>query len=104
MALCTLKNEEGEKIYKNQIASVKEKIDQIIKKIRKQQKALEALDRDIYGIADKEIKDLNKQAKGRKPDPSVLALVELHKFDTAKVLKDDKLLKAAKTWYMKTHK
>jgi hypothetical protein len=35
MALCSLKNEEGEKIYKNQIAAVKEKIDQIIKKIRK---------------------------------------------------------------------
>lgn len=60
MAMCTLKNEEGEKLYKNQIAAVKEKIDQIIKKIRKQQKTLEALGRDILGITDKEIKDLNK--------------------------------------------
>ena len=91
LALGTLKNEEGVKLNKEHIDNVKLKIDDIIKRIRKTNKAIEAQERDIFGITEKEIKDLNKQAKGRKPDPKVLALVELHKFDPNKIVKDDKL-------------
>ena len=41
----------------------------------------------------KEIKEINKKAGGRKPDPKVLKDAEYHKFDTGKIFKDDKLLK-----------
>ena len=91
-----MKNEEGVKLNKEYIDSVKTKIDEIIKRIRKTNKEIEKQERDIFGITEKEIKDLNKQAKGRKPDAKVLALVELHKYDPNKIVKDDKLVKFVK--------
>jgi hypothetical protein len=51
----------------------------------------------LWSWPDKEIKDLQKKAKFRKPDPKDVELAEIHKFDTAKIMKDDKLLKFCKT-------
>ena len=55
-----MKNEEGVKLNKEQIDNLKLKIDEIIKRIRKTNKSIEAQERDIFGITEKEIKDLNK--------------------------------------------
>jgi hypothetical protein len=55
-----LKNEEGVKLNKEHVDNIKLKIDDIIKRIRKTNKAIEAQERDIFGISEKEIKDLNK--------------------------------------------
>ena len=62
---------------------------------------MEQIDRDIFGVTDKECKEYKRAAGGRRPDPAILALAAIHKFDTAKYLKDDKIMKLSKTWMKK---
>lgn len=104
MALAKGKDEEGNQIYKDEIADIKTDQDKYIKKIRKLQKQIAQIDVDLYGLPDKEIKDVQKQAKGRKPTAEQLALADLHKYDTAKIVKDDKTEKGCKEWLKKEAK
>lgn len=103
----TVKDEEGVKVMKPKFDELKTQIETIIKKITKKQKVIDTMERDIYGIPDKEIKENTKKTdpkRFRNPDPALLALAELHKYDTAKYLKDDKTVKLSKTWFSKQHK
>ena len=93
MALNKVKDEEGNKIFTDEIADIKTEMDKYLKKIRKLAKPIQQCETDLYGLPDKEIKDLQKQAKGRKPTAETLALAEVHKHDTAKMVKDDKTVK-----------
>lgn len=88
---------------KPKIEDLKTQVDNFIKKILKKKQKIETMDRDIYGISDKEIKDNKKAAGFRRPNPEIVALFNLHKYDTAKYIKDDKTVKLAKTWMKKTH-
>ena len=65
---------------------------------------MDKLERDIWGIGDKEIKDNKKAAGFRRPDPAIVKLFELHKYDTSKYIKDDKTVAAYKKWMKKQHK
>jgi len=42
--------------------------------------------------------------RARKPTPEQIALADLHKHDTAKLVKDDKTEKAVKEWLKKEAK
>jgi Mn-dependent DtxR family transcriptional regulator len=57
MATNTVKDEEGVKIMKPKVEEIKTQVETIIKKIIKKQKLIENMERDIYGIPDKEIKE-----------------------------------------------
>ena len=99
-----VKDEEGNQIYKDEIADIKTDMDKYIKKIRKLLKQIGQIDVDLYGLPDKEIKEVQKQAKGRKPTAETLGLAEIHKHDTAQIVKDDKTEKAVKEWLKKEAK
>ena len=86
----TLKDEEGVKIMKPKIEELKTQTEKLIKQVIMKQKKVDKLERDIWGITKKEIDEITRQTKGRRPDPAVLALAEIHKVDTAKTIKDDK--------------
>ena len=104
MALSKAKDEEDNQIFKDEIADIKTEIDKYIKKIRKLTKQIAQIDIDLYGLPDKEIKVVQKQAQGRRPTAEQLALAELHKYDTAKIVKDDKTEKGMKDWLKKEAK
>ena len=95
------KNDEGEKIHKVEIENIKQEIDVALKKVRLRSKTIDEIDRDLIGISDKEIKEINKKASGRKPDAKTISDAAYHKFDTSKIFKDDKLLKSLKTGFIK---
>lgn len=99
--MATQKNEAGEKIHKEQIDAIKTEIEAQLKRIRLRTKKIDEIDRDLIGITEKEIKEINKKAGGRKPDPKIVKDAAYHKFDTGKIFKDDKLLKSVKTGFMK---
>ena len=73
------------------------KTNKILDKIKK-------LDIDLYGLPDKEIKEIQRQCKGRRPTPQALALNDLHKHDTNKMVKDDKTDKECGKWFKKEEK
>lgn len=76
----------------------------MLKKCKSNTKKIEDLDGALYGISDKEIKELAKYAKARRPEPATLAKYELYKHckvDTAQVVKVDKTVKPAKLAFMK---
>ena len=100
LALSTRKNDEGEKVHKAEIENIKTEIEAWLKKVRLRSKQIDELDRDLVGISDKEIKEINKKAGGRKPDPKIVKDAAYHKFDTSKIFKDDKLLKNLRTGFM----
>ena len=56
---------------------------------------METLERDIFGIPDKEIKDNKKAAGFRRPDPAIVKLAELHKVDPSKSCKEFNSVKLA---------
>lgn len=100
--MATATNEEGEKIHKEQVEKIKTEIEVWLKKIRLRKNKIDEIDRDLVGISDKEIKEINKKASRHRPDPKDKKDAEYHKFDTAKIFKDDKLLKPMKTGFMKS--
>lgn len=100
LALSTRKNDEGEKVHKAEIENIKTEIEGWLKKVRLRTKQIDEIDRDLVGISEKEIKEINKKAGGRKPDPKIVKDAAYHKFDTSKIFKDDKLLKSLKTGFM----
>lgn len=97
----TLKDDEGVKIMKPKIEELKTQTEKLIKQVILKQKKVEKLERDIWGISDKEIKDNKKAAGFRRPDPAIVKLFELHKYDTSKYIKDDKTVAACKKWMKK---
>lgn len=99
--MSTKKTEEGEKYHKVEIETIKQEIEVTLKKVRLRTKQIDEIDRDLVGISDKEIKEINKKATGRKPDPKIIADAAYHKYDTSKIFKDDKLLKSIKTGFLK---
>jgi len=58
MALNKVKDEEGNKIFTDEIANIKTDMDKYLKKIRKLTKPIQQCETDLYGLPDKEIKDL----------------------------------------------
>jgi hypothetical protein len=93
MALSKVKDEEGKKIFEDEIANIKTDMDKYLKKIRKLEKPVKQCETDLYGLPDKEIKENLKLSKGRKPPPGNKELVDLHKQDTGKMVKEDKTVK-----------
>ena len=105
MALSKKKDEEGNQIYKDEIADIKTMMDKYIKKIKFRLKQIGQIEIDLYGLPDKEIKEVQKVVnRGRKPTAEQIAMAELHKYDTAKLVKDDKTEKACKEWLKKEAK
>mmetsp|Transcript_34414 Transcript_34414/g.52698 ORF Transcript_34414/g.52698 Transcript_34414/m.52698 type:complete len:320 (-) Transcript_34414:1231-2190(-) len=68
MNLSTVKTPEGDKIFKTQVAANRVKIDEMIKQVRALNKRIDICNRDIFGMSEKDIKEVQKKAKGRKPD------------------------------------
>lgn len=89
---------------KPKIEELKTQTEKLIKQVIAKQKKVEKIERDVWGITDKEIKENKKKAGFRRPDPEIVKLSELHKYDTAKYIKDDKTLKLVKSWMKKNHK
>ena len=86
---------------KPKIEELKTQGEKLIKQVILKQKKVDKLERDIWGIGDKEIKDNKKAAGFRRPDPAIVKLFELHKYDTSKYIKDDKTVAACKKWMKK---
>jgi len=89
------------------VEELKEQTSKMLKKCKSNTKKIEDLDGALYGISDKEIKELAKYAKARRPEPATLAKYELYKHckvDTAQVVKVDKTVKPAKAAFVKIMK
>jgi hypothetical protein len=86
------------------VEDLKEQTSKMLKKCKGNTKKIEDLDGALYGISDKEIKELAKYAKARRPEPATLAKYELYKHckvDSAQVVKVDKTVKPAKALWAK---
>jgi len=65
---------------------------------------IKKIEDDLYGLQGKELDEVKRKAKGRRPEPEILVLAEIHKFDIAKMIKDDKTVKLCKEWFKKEEK
>jgi hypothetical protein len=65
------------------IEDLKVKVSDMLKTCKKNVKKMDELDCALYGISDKEIKEVAKAMKGRKPDAATIAKSEMYKVDPA---------------------
>ena len=83
------------------IEGLKDKVTATLKVIKAIVKKVNEIETNIYGISDKEIKQLKKLASGRKPSEEVKAKVKLYQIDPAKYVKDDKTVKPARLRWLR---